>query len=115
VRPTIAEAFFENQIRFLIVSLSRNLILRCFNGTLAMTILKKDMRYIYHFAGIFSLFNFYNPFFAGKAYFASKLQNSAREKILNLGAFYRRKYWSYMKNALNKKKMRRMLLPTPFV
>jgi hypothetical protein len=63
------------------------------------------MRYIYHFAGIFSLFNFYkNVFFLRKrAYFASKLQNSAQEKnFFHLGALYRRKYWSYMKNALNK-------------
>jgi hypothetical protein len=43
------------------------------------------MRYIYHFAGIFSLFSFYN-FFAEKAYFVSKLQNSAREIFFYLGA-----------------------------
>jgi len=75
-----------------------------FDGTLAMIILKNDMRYIYHFAGIFSLFSFYNNIFCGNGIFCKQIANfSARKTFFHLGALQRRKYWSYMKNALNKK------------
>jgi len=56
-----------------------------FDGTLAMIILKKDMRYIYHFAGISSLFNFYNNLLR-KRHILQVNCKIRREKKNHLGA-----------------------------
>jgi hypothetical protein len=53
-----------------------------FDGTLAMIILKKDIRYIYHFAGIFSLFNFYDNLFLRKRHILQINCKIQREKKL---------------------------------
>jgi len=48
--------------------------------------IKKDMRYIYHFAGIFSLFNFYNNLFCGKGIFCKQIAKYGARKKFHLGA-----------------------------
>jgi hypothetical protein len=56
------------------------------DGTLAMIISEKDIRNIYHFAGIFSLFNFYNNLFFRKWHILNVNFKIRREKKIHLGA-----------------------------
>jgi len=88
VRPTIAEAFVENpnSISYSVISLSRNLMQRCFKGTLAMIVLKKICDTYIILQGFSRSSIFIITFFAEKAYFASKLQNSAPGKYFFIQA-----------------------------